>query len=43
MLESTVAVRWFDEGKEPKAALLDRWAVAFAVVVVGVTMTLVFR
>jgi hypothetical protein len=43
MLESVVAVRWFDNQNEKAAARLDRGAALFAALAVGVTMVLVFR
>jgi hypothetical protein len=43
MVESTLVVRWFDDGRELTAKKIDRGAFVFAVVGVLVTMLLVLR
>jgi hypothetical protein len=43
MVESTVVVRWFDNGQEASAKKIDRAAFVFALAGVALTMLLVFR
>jgi len=43
MLESTIAVRWFDAGRESAAHKIDLAAAVASVVAVGLTIWLVFR
>jgi hypothetical protein len=43
MLESTVVVRWFDDGHEAAAKKIDRGAMVVATIGVILTMILVFR
>jgi hypothetical protein len=43
MLESTLVVRWFDNGQEAAARKIDRGALVIATLGVVVTMVMVFR